>query len=96
MRSLNRPVFAYATTATGFTRRTLDFAAGHGGVVAAPDGSLRDAQGMLIEQFGLFDNLMIEAGILASGGKLIVEGIAAEDRWTDLSVFERCVRASVA
>ena len=51
---------------------------------------------MLIEQFGLFDNLMIEAGILASGGRLIVEEIATEDRWTDLSVFERCVRASVA
>jgi nucleoside 2-deoxyribosyltransferase len=95
MRSLSRPVFAYATTAAGFTRRTLDFAAGQGGVVAAPDGSLRDAQGMLIEQFGLFDNLMIEAGILASGGQLIVEEIAAQHRWSDLSVFERCVRASV-
>jgi nucleoside 2-deoxyribosyltransferase len=96
MRSLSRPVFAYATTAAGFTRRTLDFAAGQGGVVAAPDGSLRDAQGMLIEHFGLFDNLMIEAGILASGGKLIAEEIAVEDRWTDLSVFERCVQASMA
>jgi nucleoside 2-deoxyribosyltransferase len=96
MRSLNRPVFAYATTASGFTRRTLDFAVGQGGVVAAPDGSLRDAQGMLIEQFGLFDNLMIEAGILASGGKLIAEEIAVEDRWIDLSVFERCVQASMA
>jgi hypothetical protein len=60
------------------------------------DGSLRDAQGMLIERFGLFDNLMIEAGILASGGKLIAEEIAAPDRWTDLSVFEHCVQASVA
>jgi nucleoside 2-deoxyribosyltransferase len=96
MRSLSRPVFAYATTAAGFTRRTLDFATGQGGVVAAPDGSLRDAQGMLIEHFGLFDNLMIEAGILASGGKLIAEEIAVEDRWTDLSVFERCVQASMA
>ncbi|HME22110.1 MAG TPA: nucleoside 2-deoxyribosyltransferase [Acetobacteraceae bacterium] len=96
MRALGRPVFGYATTATGFTQRTLDFANGRGGISAEPDGSWRDAEGMLIEQFGLFDNLMIEAGILASGGVLVVEEIAAERRWTDLSAFERCVRAAVA
>ena len=52
--------------------------------------------GLLIEQFGLFDNLMIEAGILGSGGVLVVEEIPAAQRWTDLSVFERCVRAAAA
>jgi nucleoside 2-deoxyribosyltransferase len=96
MRALGRPVFGYATTASGFTQRTSDFAGGRGGTVTGPDGALRDAQGMLIEQFGLFDNLMIEAGILASGGRLVVEEIATEHRWTDLTVFERCVLASLA
>jgi nucleoside 2-deoxyribosyltransferase len=95
MRTLGHPVFAYATTASAFTQRTLDVAGGQGGTVTGSDGALRDAQGMLIEQFGLFDNLMIEAGILASGGRLVVEEIAAEYRWTDLTVFERCVLASL-
>jgi nucleoside 2-deoxyribosyltransferase len=93
MRAIGHPVFGYATTASGFTQRTIDFAGRQG---ATSDGLLRDAQGMLIEQFGLFDNLMIEAGILASGGRLVVEEIAAKHRWTDLSVFERCVLASMA
>lgn len=91
MRGLGRPVFGYATTAVGFARRTLDFASAHGGVVAGADGSWRDSDGMLVEQFGLFENLMIEAGLLASAGRLLVEEIAPELRWTDLTVFERCV-----
>jgi len=95
MRTLGRPVFGYATTAVGFTRRTANFASERGGVVAGADRSLRDGEGLLIEQFGLFDNLMIEAGIVASGGALIVEEIAPDRRWTDLSVFERCVAVAV-
>jgi hypothetical protein len=51
---------------------------------------------MLIEQFGLFDNLMIEAGIVGSGGILVVEECSPAERWTDLSVFERCVGAAAA
>jgi nucleoside 2-deoxyribosyltransferase len=96
MRAIGRPVFGYATTATPFTRRTLDFAAAHGGATTAADGLCRDANGMVIEQFGLFDNLMIEAGIAGSGGVLVIEEIPAAQRWTDLSVFERCVRAAAA
>jgi nucleoside 2-deoxyribosyltransferase len=92
MRALGRPVFGYATTAVGFTQRTLNSAR----AVEGPDGTLRDGEGLLIEQFGLFDNLMIEAGIVASGGALVVEEIAAEHRWTDLSVFERCVRIAAS
>ena len=75
MRALGRPVCGYATTATPFTQRTLDHAAAHGGATTGADGFSRDAAGMVIEQFGLFDNLMIEAGILGSGGVLVVEAI---------------------
>jgi nucleoside 2-deoxyribosyltransferase len=96
MRALGRPVFGYATTATPFTRRTLEFAAAHGGATAGADGFRRDADGMLIEQFGLFDNLMIEAGIVGTGGVLVVDEIPAAQRWTDLSVFERCAIAASA
>jgi nucleoside 2-deoxyribosyltransferase len=96
MRSLGCPVFGYATTSAGFTQRTLDFARERGGVTAGPDRAWRDAAGMLIEQFGLFDNLMLEAGILASGGALVVDEVDPESRWTDLSVFERCVRVATS
>jgi nucleoside 2-deoxyribosyltransferase len=89
-RGLGLPVFGYATVAVGFLDRTLAVA---GGGHQAPDGSWRDQDGLLVEQFGLFDNLMIEAGIIASGGTLICED---QDRWTDLSVFKRCVQAAAA
>jgi nucleoside 2-deoxyribosyltransferase len=93
MRALGRPVFGYATTAERFTRRSLDFCAGRG-VAERDEASWRDADGLLIEQFGLFDNLMIEAGIIGSGGALLIEEIPRADRWADLSVFERCVCAA--
>jgi nucleoside 2-deoxyribosyltransferase len=96
MRALGRPVFGYSTTAVPFTQRSRDFAAARGGAVAGAGGAWRDADGMLIEQFGLTDNLMLEAAIVGSGGRLIVEEIALEARWTDLSVFERCVEVAAA
>ena len=64
-----------------------------GGGRQAADGSWWDPDGLLVEQFGLFDNLMIEGGITDSGGVLIRED---QDRWNDLSVFERCVQAAAS
>ncbi len=96
MRALGRPVFGYSTTAAPFTQRTRDFAATHGGAIGGSGGIWRDADDMLIEQFGLTDNLMLEAAIVGSGGLLIIEEVDAQARWTDLSVFERCVQAAAA
>src|SRR5579872_3005814 len=55
MRALGRPVFGYATTAQQFADRTLSWI----GAAAARDdaGNWRDAAGMLVEEFDLFDNL---------------------------------------
>lgn len=87
-RGLGLRVFGYATVAAKFLDRTL-WAVGGGRQEA--DGSWWDLDGLLVEQFGLFDNLMIEAGIAELGGALVCED---QDRWHDLSVFERCIRAA--
>jgi len=84
-RGLGLTVFGYATVGAAFLDRTLSAV---GGGRHDPDGSWWDADGLLVEQFGLFDNLMIEGGIADSGGALIRED---QDRWHDLSVFERCI-----
>ncbi len=86
-RALGLALFGYATTTEAFLPRTLR-AIGPD-AVAAPDGSYRDADGLLVEQFGLFDNLMIEGGIVGSGGELITGDVA---RWDGLTLFERCVQ----
>jgi nucleoside 2-deoxyribosyltransferase len=88
-RALGITIFGYATTTEPFLARTvkaLDSAAR-----VQPDGSWRDSDDLLVEQFGLFDNLMIEGAIAGSGGVLIT---AEADRWGDLSLFERCVAAA--
>lgn len=85
-RALGLKILGYATTGSPFLERNLV----HGAV--EKDGTWWDKDGMSIEQFGLFDNLMIEGGIAGSGGSLIAEH--ADDRWGDLAVFERCVRAA--
>ena len=48
--------------------RTLDFASAHGGAIASPRPIWRDGDGLLIEQFRRFDNLMIEGGWLGRAG----------------------------
>ncbi|HEX2942888.1 MAG TPA: nucleoside 2-deoxyribosyltransferase [Rhodopila sp.] len=86
-RGLGLPVFGYGTVAAPFLERTVDFLAGQG--QQATDGTWWDADGLLVEQFGLSDNLMIEAAIVASGTEMVRQDA---DRWNDLSVFERCAQ----
>jgi nucleoside 2-deoxyribosyltransferase len=88
-RALGLKLFGYATVTTGFVERTI--AALGGTARRAADGSWWDAEGLLIEQFGLFDNLMIEGGIAHSGGILVQHD---RERWRDLTVFEHCVQAA--
>jgi len=90
-RARGLPVYGYATVSEPFLARTLAVL----GAAAQPDadGSWRDGDGLLVEQFGLFDNLMIEGGITESGGALLRDD---QDRWNDLTVFERCIQAAAS
>lgn len=81
-------VFGYATTTLPFLDRTLAAVA----ATEAPDATWTDADGLLVEQFGCFENLMIEGGIIGSGGTLTL--VDAADRWHDLAAFTRCVAAA--
>lgn len=89
-RALGLRLFGYATVSAGFLDRTLAHL--EGSAAQAPDGSWWDADGMQIEQFGLFDNLMIEGGIHGSGGALLCAD--QETRWHDLHLFEQCVQTA--
>ena len=81
MRALGRPVFGWSNTIMLFAARTHAFLGDD------------DPSGMLVEDFGLADNLMIEGAIQASGGALFTAAIAEADIWQDLSAFSRCVVA---
>lgn len=94
MRGLGRPVLGYANTAARFGSRTL--AALGRAAKRRPDGAWEDAEGMAVEDFDLYDNLMLEGGIRASGGLFAAEAVPPERRWSDLSAFARCVAAAAA
>jgi nucleoside 2-deoxyribosyltransferase len=91
MRALGRPVFGFMNTAARFGSRTL--AALGGDARRRADGTWEDAEGMAIEDFDLHDNLMIEGGIRAAGGRFETAAVPAAPRWTDLAAFTRCVAA---
>jgi nucleoside 2-deoxyribosyltransferase len=88
-RAFGLAIFGYATTTEAFLPRTLRALGGE--AKARQDGTWHDGDGLLVEQFGLFDNLMIEGGITGSGGVLITGNAG---KWDDLSLFERCVQAA--
>jgi nucleoside 2-deoxyribosyltransferase len=78
-RALGLPVFGFTTLAQDYAAR----------VRSLPGcGATRDADGLEIEDFGLFENLMIACAIAESGGVVVAE---AADRWGGLVAFERCV-----
>jgi nucleoside 2-deoxyribosyltransferase len=89
-RALGLALFGYATTTEPFLARTLSAI---GPDATNGEGAWYDADGLLVEQFGLFDNLMIEGGIIGSGGVLIT---GDAERWDDLTLFERTVQAAAA
>ncbi|HYF08435.1 MAG TPA: nucleoside 2-deoxyribosyltransferase [Acetobacteraceae bacterium] len=91
MRGLGRTCFGYAAVAGDFAARTLAFLGPR--VRRRGDGAWEDEEGMAVEEFGLADNLMIEEGIRASGGMLLLGPPAP---WRDLALFERCVERAAA
>ena len=87
MRALDRPIFAYSNDARPFLDRVAAFCGDT--LRRRPTGEYEDPDGMVIEPFGLCDNLML-AGAIADGCLVTAAG-APSDRYTALWAFERCV-----
>ena len=90
MVGLGKKVFAYTNDAADYVHRVESFAPGsHAG--------LRDRHGLSVEDFGNFDNLMLEWAVRESCGHPVVRHAAAEaDLYRDLSGFEQCLRLAAA
>jgi len=89
MRALGRPIFAYTNDDRPLFDRVVEFCGGT--VRERPTGEHEDSDGMAIEPFILRDNLMLEGGVIASGGCLIAALTTHVERYTSLAAFERCV-----
>jgi nucleoside 2-deoxyribosyltransferase len=56
------------------------------------EGALFDNSGLVVEDFGLPDNLMIVHGLDLHGCPLVVSDAASADPWHDLAAFEACLQ----
>ncbi len=90
MVALRKRVFAYTNDPSDYARRV---------VPARPDDPRqrgRDQSNMMIEDFGNFDNLMLEWAVREAGGHPIVRHDAIDDDlYRDLTAFEACLRLAV-
>ncbi len=91
MDALKKPVFGYMNVTACFIDRVRAF---NGGVLDQDDqGFFHDRFHMMVENFGLMDNLMLEWAVRAVPGRhwALHETTEAE-RYTSLAAFEQAVR----
>jgi nucleoside 2-deoxyribosyltransferase len=94
MRALSRPIFAYTNDDRPFFDRVVEFCGGT--VRERPTSMHEDDDGMAIERFMLRDNLMLDGGVISSGGCLVAEPTAYGERYTALVAFELCVSTAAS
>jgi nucleoside 2-deoxyribosyltransferase len=90
--ALGKPVFGYTNLAPDLLTRV------QAGEVVARDaaGIWRDSAGMMVEDFGNADNLMIDAALAEQGEPLVRVAAPWDRRFHDLTGFEACLARAVA
>jgi len=87
MHGLGKPIFAYTNAADTLLARTPD-------ATRDPNGVWRDRDGLMVEDFGNADNLMLDACLADAGAPLV--RAAATCPLHDLEGFEICLRLLAA
>ena len=83
-------VYAYTNAAASHYDRCSAYYGGD--IRETADGRHRGPDGISIENFDMADNLMLDGGIAARGGALVVGNAAPDALYTDLDAFEECLR----
>ena len=91
MRGLGKPVVGYTNVEGSLLERTVQIL--NGDVRERRGGAgLEDSEGMLIEDFELIDNLMLDGAVLSRGTEVVVVRTPPSRRFSDLQGFEICVQ----
>jgi len=84
------PAYAFTNVTDGHFERVKDYY--HGDVrQEGHAGAYRGADGLLIENYGLVDNLMLDGGVESRNGTIIRHAAAPDQLFTDLTAFEKCL-----
>jgi nucleoside 2-deoxyribosyltransferase len=82
-----KPAFAYTNVRATNSERTRTY---YGGQVARDAaGRLRGPDGIMIEDMGFVDNLMLHGGVVNRGGAVIVGNAAESELYTDMAAFRQ-------
>ena len=84
MSGQGKPVLAYSNENGTLATRTKK-------LLEIPNADQTDQNGMIIEDFGLVDNLMIDGAVHRSGFRVTMFHTSQEDRFENLLGFEQCV-----
>jgi nucleoside 2-deoxyribosyltransferase len=88
--SSGKKVFGYTNLRAGYLDRIQQLTSGS--LNLGPDGRKYAADGFAVEDFGLFDNLMIVEALLEHGSEVVVPSKDATDPARDMTTFEECLR----
>lgn len=91
MMGLGRIVWAYTNDPRDYAERVQTEWPGGQMVEPSASGLLRGQDGVAIEPHGLAENLMIDTGIQAHGGRLLRAAALCADPARDLAVYRQCL-----
>ncbi|SEP83036.1 Nucleoside 2-deoxyribosyltransferase [Faunimonas pinastri] len=90
MCAMGKPAFGYTNDPRGYVERlTGDFYAGK--VEADAEGVLRGTDGLMVEDHGMVDNLMVDGGIDRNGGVIVRRRVEPARILDDLGALEECL-----
>jgi nucleoside 2-deoxyribosyltransferase len=89
-----KPAFAYTNVRAGNGERTRGYYAGN--VTRDDHGLLRGPDGIMIEDMGFVDNLMLHGGVVNRGGAVVVGDAAEGELYTDMTAFRRVLEIAAA
>ena len=81
MTALGKPIFGYSNDGHLYGERVMN-----------KTSETLDDRGMLIEDFEMMDNLMLEGAIISSDGDVVCETVEPQNYYTELRVFEKVVK----
>lgn len=98
MVALGKRAFGYTNVAKPYYERlTEDYY--HGQSARDAEGVMRGPDGLMVENHGMVDNLMIDGSIAERSGTLVRRAVEPGTEWSDLSAFKECLdraRAALA
>ena len=86
MRALGKPIFAYSNVTDNHHKRITDYYGGQ--LISMSNGELRGPDGMLLEDFDMNDNLMLDGAVAASGGAWVSCNASQEDLYSETEAFK--------